>query len=68
MAMPMPPQAGGPQGEGSKPSEEEVVQMLEQILQRALQLAEQFGIDLVAMVQDMSSGGGAGAPPPPPSM
>ena len=67
MAMPAPP--APPEGGGGQPSEEEVINMLQQILGRALELAGQFGIDLVAMIQEMQGGGEQTAPPPmPPTM
>jgi len=60
------PPMGQPQGQGEKPDQGQVVEAIKQVLQRIKTLADQNGIDLMALMSEMGgSEKSASAPPPP---
>lgn len=67
------PMGGGAPAAGGQPEMEQgqVVEAIKQVIQRIKSLADQHGIDLMALISDeMGAGGGQKPPsmPPPPPM
>jgi hypothetical protein len=59
----------GSEGQGGQPSPQQAKQMMTQVIRQLDKLAQEAGIDLIALVQSVvGSSGSQPAPPPPPQL